>query len=189
MFQQIREQELLVQWCLQKVTIHFLFLFFLFKSQTYATCLCIEIWSENVTKIQFIILLAPTPKSIAVLRNTSPSTKRTLMDTSSLQSSMPVIDLKSGSQKMPVLGFGTASDPPVDSETTKNAVLQAIELGYRHFDTAAFYNSEQPLGEAIAEALNRGLIKSRDEVFITSKLWCSDAHAQFVLPALQKTLK
>ncbi|XP_022854326.1 NADPH-dependent codeinone reductase 1-4-like [Olea europaea var. sylvestris] len=111
------------------------------------------------------------------------------MDTSSLQSSMPVIDLKSGSQKMPLLGFGTASDPPVDSETTKNAVLQAIELGYRHFDTAAFYNSEQPLGEAIAEALNRGLIKSRDEVFITSKLWCSDAHAQFVLPALQKTLK
>lgn len=90
---------------------------------------------------------------------------------------------------MPVLGFGTASDPPVDSETTKNAVLQAIELGYRHFDTAALYNSEQPLGEAIAEALNRGLIKSRDEVFITSKLWCSEAHAQFVHPALQRTLK
>ncbi|KAL2519433.1 NAD(P)-linked oxidoreductase superfamily protein [Abeliophyllum distichum] len=102
---------------------------------------------------------------------------------------MPEISLKSGSQKIPVLGFGTASDPPVDPETTKSAVLQAIQLGYRHFDTAALYNSEQPLGEAIAEALNRGLIKSRDEVFITSKLWCSDAHAQFVLPALQKTLK
>ncbi|KAL2546958.1 NAD(P)-linked oxidoreductase superfamily protein [Forsythia ovata] len=102
---------------------------------------------------------------------------------------MPKINLKSGSQKISVLGFGTASDPPVDSETTKSAVLQAIQLGYRHFDTAALYNSEQPLGEAIVEALNRGLIKSRDEVFITSKLWCSDAHAQFVLPALQKTLK
>ncbi|KAI3467458.1 hypothetical protein Pfo_024121 [Paulownia fortunei] len=102
--------------------------------------------------------------------------------------SIPEINLKSGTAKMPVLGFGTAADPPVDSETIKRAVLQAIELGYRHFDTAALYNSEQPLGEAIIEAINRGLIKSRDELFITSKLWCSDAHGQHVVPALKRTL-
>lgn len=101
----------------------------------------------------------------------------------------PEINLKPGAGKIPVLGFGTASDPPVDSETTKRAVLQAIESGYRHFDTAALYNSEQPLGEAIAEAINRRLINSRDDVFITSKLWCSDAHAQNVIPALIRTLK
>ncbi|KAA8533077.1 hypothetical protein F0562_033390 [Nyssa sinensis] len=99
------------------------------------------------------------------------------------------VHLSSGSRKMPVLGLGTAADPPADSETVKQAVLHAIELGYRHFDTAALYHSEQPLGEAIAEALGVGLIKSREELFITSKLWCSDAHPQHVLPAIQKTLQ
>uniref|UniRef100_A0A5B6YWT0 Putative reductase 2 n=1 Tax=Davidia involucrata TaxID=16924 RepID=A0A5B6YWT0_DAVIN len=102
---------------------------------------------------------------------------------------IPEVPLSSGCRKMPVLGLGTAADPPVDSETIKQAVLHAIELGYRHFDTAALYNSEQPLGEAIAEALGVGLIKSREELFITSKLWCSNAHRQHVLPAIQKTLQ
>lgn len=97
--------------------------------------------------------------------------------------------MPSGSRRMPVLGFGTAADPPVEPEIIKTAVLQAIELGYRHFDTAALYNSEQPLGEAIIEAVNRGLIQSREQLFVTSKLWCSDAHPQHVLPALTKTLQ
>ncbi|XP_073135753.1 non-functional NADPH-dependent codeinone reductase 2-like [Henckelia pumila] len=100
-----------------------------------------------------------------------------------------VINLNSGTGKMPVLGFGTASDPPVDSETTKRAVLEAIQVGYKHFDTASLYNSEKPLGEAVVEAVNSGLIKSREELFITSKLWCSDAHGKYVLPALMETLK
>lgn len=111
-----------------------------------------------------------------------------MADTSQI-SSMPEISLGPGCRGMPVLGFGTAADPPVDAKTTKQAALQAIELGYRHFDTAALYNSEQPLGEAIIEAMNGGLVKSREELFITSKLWCSDAHAQLVLPALRKTLQ
>lgn len=71
----------------------------------------------------------------------------------------------------------------------KQSVLQAIELGYRHFDTAAIYQSEQCLGEAIAQALHLGLIKSRKELFITSKHWCSDGHPNRVLPALQNTLR
>lgn len=111
----------------------------------------------------------------------------TKMDTKS--NIIPVISLKSGTGSIPVIGFGTAADPPVDSETTKIAVLEAIQHGYRHFDTAALYYTEQPLGEAINEAKVRGLIESRDELFITSKLWCSDAHAQHVLPALRTTLK
>jgi diketogulonate reductase-like aldo/keto reductase len=103
-------------------------------------------------------------------------------------SKIPEIPLSSGG-KIPVLGFGTASDPPVKAETTKRAVLDAIEVGYRHFDTAALYYTEEPLGEAIAEAIEKGLIKSREELFITSKLWCSDGHEDCVLPALHKTLK
>ncbi|KAK1387158.1 hypothetical protein POM88_015336 [Heracleum sosnowskyi] len=48
--------------------------------------------------------------------------------------------------------------------------------------------SEKDLGEAVAEAVECGIIKSRDELFITSKLWCSDAHPDRVLPALQNSL-
>ncbi|XWS63608.1 hypothetical protein CRYUN_Cryun06bG0115000 [Craigia yunnanensis] len=97
--------------------------------------------------------------------------------------------LSSGGQKMPVLGFGTAADPPVAPQIIKQAILQAIELGYRHFDTASVYGTEQPVGEAIIEAISLGLIKSRDELFITSKLWCNDAHGELVLPALRKSLQ
>ncbi|KAL7240957.1 hypothetical protein ACSBR2_006563 [Camellia fascicularis] len=102
---------------------------------------------------------------------------------------IPEVPLSSGGRRLPILGMGTASDPPVESEITKQAVLRAIEVGYRHFDTAALYFTEEPLGEAIAEALELRLIKSREELFITSKLWCSDAHPKLVLPALRKTLR
>ncbi|XP_016546784.2 LOW QUALITY PROTEIN: non-functional NADPH-dependent codeinone reductase 2-like [Capsicum annuum] len=102
---------------------------------------------------------------------------------------IPEIPLPSGCRSMPVLGFGTAADPPVEPKLLESAILQAIELGYRHFDTAALYNSEKPAGEAITEAINGGLIESREQLFITSKLWCSDAHPQHVLPALNKTLQ
>lgn len=108
-----------------------------------------------------------------------------------MASSIPKIHLSSGegSRRMPVVGFGTAADPPVGPEVVKKAVLQAIEVGYRHFDTAALYNSERPLGEAIEEAIEKGIIQSREELFITSKLWCSDAHPHTVLPAIKKTLQ
>ncbi|KAM7486867.1 hypothetical protein LguiA_002876 [Lonicera macranthoides] len=103
--------------------------------------------------------------------------------------SVPEVTLTSSKQKMPVLALGTATFPPVDSKIVVNAVLDAIKLGYRHFDTASVYQTEHSLGDAIAEAFRLGLINSREELFITSKLWCSDAHAEHVLPALQNTLK
>ncbi|KAF3453016.1 hypothetical protein FNV43_RR03449 [Rhamnella rubrinervis] len=93
-----------------------------------------------------------------------------------------------GQRSMSVLGFGTAADSS-DYAVLKTAVLEAIKLGYRHFDTAFLYGSEQALGEAIAEALKLGLVGSRDELFVTSKLWCSDAHPHLVIPALQKSLR
>ncbi|KAK8655398.1 hypothetical protein V6N13_107977 [Hibiscus sabdariffa] len=97
--------------------------------------------------------------------------------------------LTSSGRPMQRLGFGTAAYPLVTPEVTKRAILQAIELGYRHFDTAYIYGSEQPLGEAIMEAISLGLIKSRDELFITSKLWCSDAYGDLVLPAIHRSLQ
>ncbi|KAM5551301.1 non-functional NADPH-dependent codeinone reductase 2 [Rosa sericea] len=97
--------------------------------------------------------------------------------------------IASDQSSIPVLGLGTAAYPFVASEAAKEAILTAIQVGYRHFDTAALYQTEPVLGEAIAEALSLGLVKSRDELFVTSKLWCSDAHHHLVLPAIHKTLK
>ncbi|KAM5567947.1 non-functional NADPH-dependent codeinone reductase 2 [Rosa sericea] len=99
-----------------------------------------------------------------------------------------VLGSSSGQRTMPVLGFGTATDY-LDPNALKTAVLEAIKLGYRHFDTASIYTSEQTLGEAVAEAISLGLIASRDQVFITSKLWCNDAHPDLVIPALKKSLQ
>ncbi|KAJ4830935.1 Non-functional NADPH-dependent codeinone reductase 2 [Turnera subulata] len=102
---------------------------------------------------------------------------------------IPEFVLNSSGQKIPLLGLGTATSPLVGSGDTKTAILHAIEVGYRHFDTATLYLTEEPLGEAIAEAMSSGLIKSREELFISSKLWCSDAHPDLVLPAVQRSLQ
>ncbi|XP_048229486.1 non-functional NADPH-dependent codeinone reductase 2 isoform X2 [Ricinus communis] len=101
--------------------------------------------------------------------------------------SIPVSSLGPSELKFPLLGFGTAQFP-FSAEAVKESIINAIEVGYRHFDTAQIYESEKPLGDAIADALERGLIKSRDELFITSKLSPGSGHSHLVLPALQQTL-
>ncbi|MCL7023490.1 hypothetical protein MKW94_001479 [Papaver nudicaule] len=105
-----------------------------------------------------------------------------------METAIPKVTLRNG-EMMPILGMGTASVPLAGLEETKVAILNAIKIGYRHFDTASIYQSEEFLGEAIAEALQLGLISTRDELFITSKLWCSDAHPDLVVPALQNSLR
>uniref|UniRef100_F6HF95 NADP-dependent oxidoreductase domain-containing protein n=1 Tax=Vitis vinifera TaxID=29760 RepID=F6HF95_VITVI len=102
--------------------------------------------------------------------------------------SIPEMTLGSTGKAIPLVGMVTTVYPFAPSETMIDSILTAIELGYRHFDCVAAYLSEKPLGEAIKKAVKLGLIKSRDELFITSKLWCSDAHHDRVLPALQNTL-
>lgn len=52
----------------------------------------------------------------------------------------------------------------------REAILDVIRLDFRHFDTAAVYIFEKPLGEAIAESLKQGTMKSRDELFLITKL-------------------
>ncbi|KAK9200098.1 hypothetical protein WN944_015293 [Citrus x changshan-huyou] len=101
----------------------------------------------------------------------------------------------SGHLNMPVIGLGCAVDKCLrcavdksDTDALKLVVLEAIKLGYRHFDTAAMYGTEKALGEAIAEALRLGLVSSREQLFITSKLWCQNAHRDHVIPALKKSL-
>ncbi|KAJ0038061.1 hypothetical protein Pint_22027 [Pistacia integerrima] len=57
------------------------------------------------------------------------------------------------------------------------------------FDNVALYQTKKSLGKAITEGLHLGLITSRDELFITSKLWISNAHRDLVIPAIKNTLK
>jgi len=49
------------------------------------------------------------------------------------------------------------------------AVKSAVEVGYRHFDTATLYDTEDALGEALNDLINSKLI-SRDDVFVTTKV-------------------
>jgi diketogulonate reductase-like aldo/keto reductase len=90
---------------------------------------------------------------------------------------------------MPVLGFGTAASPLPEPTMLKETVIEAIKLGYRHFDTSPRYQTEEPIGEALAEAVSLGLVRSRSEFFVTTKLWCADAHGGLVVPAIKRSLK
>jgi diketogulonate reductase-like aldo/keto reductase len=59
--------------------------------------------------------------------------------------------------------------------------------GYRHIDCAAAYGNEKEVGEGIADAISRGVVK-REDIFVTSKLWVNKAHPELVAPALAQTL-
>eukprot|EP01018_Ginkgo_biloba_P024806 Gb_31083 [translate_table: standard] len=74
---------------------------------------------------------------------------------------------------IPLIGLGTVALSQEKHEI-KAAVSTALQVGYRHFDTASVYGSEHALGEALNEAFQSGVVK-RDEVFVNSKLW-NDAH-------------
>ncbi|KAL8532002.1 hypothetical protein ACS0TY_008561 [Phlomoides rotata] len=102
---------------------------------------------------------------------------------------IPSKNLRGCEKAMPLMSLGTATYPLAEPETVKAAILEAIKAGYRHFDTAFAYRSEQPLGEAVAEATRLGLIKSRDELFITTKLWVSFAEPSQIVPACKMSLQ
>ena len=91
----------------------------------------------------------------------------------------------SNKDQMPAFGLGTWKSAPGE---VKSAVINAIEIGYRHLDCAAIYGNENEVGEGISECISRGLI-SREDLWVTSKLW-NNAHLQDdVQPALTKTLE
>ena len=73
--------------------------------------------------------------------------------------------------KMPMEGFGVFQVR--DKEECKRSVLDAIKSGYRLIDTAASYTNEDAVGEAVKEAVAQGIC-TREELFITSKMWVQD---------------
>ena len=73
--------------------------------------------------------------------------------------------------KMPMEGFGVFQVR--DKEECRQSVLEAIKAGYRLIDTAASYTNEDAVGEAVREAIREGIC-TREELFITSKMWVQD---------------
>lgn len=101
---------------------------------------------------------------------------------------MEYVTLNTGS-RMPMEGFGVFK--VTDPKECYDAVYEAIKTGYRLFDTAAVYGNEEALGKAVKDAIANGLC-TRDEIFITSKLWVSDMKNeetayQGVLNSLKRT--
>ena len=94
---------------------------------------------------------------------------------------MQTVTLANG-VKMPQLGFGVFQID--DLSQCQQAVSQAITAGYRLFDTAATYGNETAVGKAIAES---GI--SRDQFFITSKMWVTDTQGDKPAEAIDRSLK
>ncbi len=83
--------------------------------------------------------------------------------------------------KMPMEGFGVFQVP--DPAQAKQAVADALKVGYRLIDTAAAYMNEEAVGEAIRES---GI--PREEIFVTSKLWVQDMSYEGAKEGFQRSL-
>lgn len=83
---------------------------------------------------------------------------------------IPNLTFNDGTE-MPQLGLGTYK---LRGEECVRVIREAINLGYRHIDTASIYENEEEVGQAIAEAIAAGDV-SREELFITTKVW-NDCH-------------
>lgn len=83
---------------------------------------------------------------------------------------METVKLNQGSE-MPLEGFGVFQIP--DAAQCEQVTYEAIQTGYRLIDTAAAYMNEEAVGKAVARAIADG-ITTRDELFITTKVWVQD---------------
>lgn len=87
--------------------------------------------------------------------------------------------------KIPALGLGVFQI--TEAGATKQAVIDAIKTGYRLIDTAASYGNEREVGAGIKAAIDQGLV-SREDLFITSKLWVEDVSAEKASQAINDSL-
>ncbi|XP_026325405.1 aldo-keto reductase AKR2E4-like [Hyposmocoma kahamanoa] len=96
--------------------------------------------------------------------------------------------------KMPAVAFGTYLGFDQNGVVTpknhelRDVVSKAIDIGWRHFDTAAIYGTEQELGEGVRMKIDDGNVK-REDIFITTKLWNTKHKRDQVAQALRESLK
>jgi 2,5-diketo-D-gluconate reductase A len=94
---------------------------------------------------------------------------------------MQNVVLNNGVQ-MPIVGFGVYQI--ADTEECERSVYEAIRAGYRLIDTAAAYQNEEAVGKAIEKS---GV--TREEIFVTTKLWIQDAGCESTKKAFERSLK
>jgi 2,5-diketo-D-gluconate reductase A len=82
---------------------------------------------------------------------------------------------------MPILGFGVYQI--TDANVCRKSVVEALKVGYRSIDTAAAYNNEEAVGEAIRES---GV--PRDQIFVTTKIWVQDVSYDGAKKAFERSL-
>jgi 2,5-diketo-D-gluconate reductase A len=90
--------------------------------------------------------------------------------------------LLNNGMKMPILGFGVYQ--VTNAEVCERSVYEALRTGYRLIDTAAAYLNEDAVGKAIKRS---GV--TRDELFVTTKLWIQDAGYESAKAAFEKSLR
>ena len=84
--------------------------------------------------------------------------------------------------KLPMIGYGTFQIK--DAAQCEQCVSEALEAGYRLFDTAASYENEVAIGRAL-----RGSRVPRDEWFVTTKLWVQDASYEGAKKAIETSMQ
>lgn len=82
--------------------------------------------------------------------------------------------------EVPLLGLGTYQ---FEGDTATHMVHQALELGYRHIDTAQIYNNEEAVGQGLSKS---GV--SRAEVFLTTKVWIDYFHHNQLVASVDESL-
>ncbi|XP_068623887.1 aldo-keto reductase AKR2E4-like [Battus philenor] len=106
---------------------------------------------------------------------------------SGVRAAQAPLKLLNDGNKIPIIALGTHGTSD-DLARVRQVIYWAIEVGYRHFDTAESYGNEGAIGEAIAKTIKDGLVK-REELFITTKLWNNHHKRSSVIPALEHSLK
>lgn len=94
------------------------------------------------------------------------------------------VALRNGTM-IPSLGFGTYQLP--DDPRTVDTICAAVKAGYRLIDGAAFYHNEKYVGEGICRALDENEL-TRDDLFITSKVWKTDRGYDKTMRAFDQTM-
>lgn len=106
------------------------------------------------------------------------------MEPMSTSTAVPTVTFNDATE-MPQLGLGTWN---LRDEEATTVVRRAIELGYRHIDTASIYRNEEAVGAAIRDAIKAGDV-TREELFVTSKVWNKDQGSQRAAEAFQASLR
>ncbi|KAF5290042.1 hypothetical protein FQA39_LY14823 [Lamprigera yunnana] len=99
-------------------------------------------------------------------------------------STMKVLKLNNG-QEIPIIGLGTYRSGKGE---VSQAIKDAIDVGYRHFDCAFMYHNEEEVGIGLQAKIDDGTVKRKD-VFVVTKLWNNYHEPTLVMPMLKQQLK